>query len=103
MGGIVIKSSSLSYHSSLKASSANILTIPHLSDENMPPREDENDHSPRDGIIAGLFTRGVLPLVPEQDYQSSSTRLYATLHNSVDLDLPLENLQITSTSVSSSQ
>jgi hypothetical protein len=100
MGGIVIKSSSFSYHSSLKVSSA---TIPHLSDENMPPREDEDDHSPRDGIIAGLLARGVLPLVPEQDYQSSSTRLYATLHNSVDLDLPSENLQITSTSVSSYQ
>jgi hypothetical protein len=99
MGGIVIKSTSSTIQSPLKASASNVTTTPHLS-ESIPPRETplpSNFHLLSEDALVRNFS-----YPDEQDYHSSSTHLFATLYNYVDLDLPSEDLQITSTSASSS-
>jgi hypothetical protein len=99
MGGIVIKSTSSTIQSPPKASASNVTTTPHLS-ESIPPRETplpSNFHLLSEDALVRNFS-----YPDEQDYHSSSTHLFATLYNYVDLDLPSEDLQITSTSASSS-
>ena len=107
MGGIIIRSSSIHTPSSIKIISENLVqTSPPLQSVSEHHRDHDinrsSSHSPRNGIIAGLIASGIPLVVDHSYYQSSSTRLYATLENSVELDIPLSHhLQITSTSASS--